>query len=230
MNVTFTAVDTPELNAKYRRWVQLTCVAMSGSGDALDDCVRDVLRHGEITLAELLEFVLQYAVFAGWPKGSDVELAIRRQWERGRSGRGNDVTPWPALDPATPGPESWEIRLARGEGTYRAVLGKEPPRTDSPFAQTGTIGFVFGQVWRRPRLVVRERRVIAISSCALLGAVQPLKIHIGAALGTADLSVSNLRGLLDEFSRHASPDAAATLRSAAFDVSTTTPPAASAAS
>ncbi|ABW11848.1 Carboxymuconolactone decarboxylase [Parafrankia sp. EAN1pec] len=214
--MTITGTDRQGLDTKGRRWVELVCLASAGSADTLAERVLEVLDRDEITLAELQEFVLQYAVYAGWPRGSEAEAVIRRQWARLRSERGEEITPWPLLDTASLGPENWETRLRAGEDAFRTVNLLEAPRRDTPFVQAGMLGFVFGQVWRRPHLTVRERRLISIGVCATAQTFHALRHHVRSALESTDLSVADLRDVLDEVSRHIPARATETLRDVLF--------------
>ena len=63
----------PGLSRRDRRWVTLTCVAAADSLQPIDDHVYAALNSGDIYLEEMLEFILQFAVYCGWPKASHFE-------------------------------------------------------------------------------------------------------------------------------------------------------------
>ena len=65
----------PGLTRKERRWITLTCVAVSGSPVAIQTHVRAALATGDICAAEFDEFVLHLACYAGWPVAATVEQA-----------------------------------------------------------------------------------------------------------------------------------------------------------
>ena len=111
----------PGLGRRDRRWVTLACVAAADSPRAIEDHVYAALNSGDIAVPELLEFVLQFAVYCGWPKGSHVEGVIRQQWARIHDERGQPTPPWPALPTASLGDDDWERRLQRGEQEFRDV-------------------------------------------------------------------------------------------------------------
>src|SRR5262245_31935825 len=52
---------------------------------------------------------------------------------------------------------------------------------------------VFGDLWSRPDLDIRTRRVVSIVSAALTAADLPLQSHMVAAMRSGDLSVEELR-------------------------------------
>src|SRR5438128_712380 len=72
----------PGLSRRDRRWITLTCVAAADAPQPIEDHVHAAMKSGDITLDEMLEFVLQFAVYCGWPKASHVEGVIRREWAR----------------------------------------------------------------------------------------------------------------------------------------------------
>ena len=87
----------PGLSRRDRRFVTLACVCAADAVDAIDDHVYAALASGDITSTELAEFVLQFAVYCGWPKGSQAEGAVRSQFARLAAERGDDPVPWPDL-------------------------------------------------------------------------------------------------------------------------------------
>lgn len=68
----------PGLDRRSRLWITLACVCAARSPIAIDTYLRAALHSGEITLAELREFALHFAVFQGFPKGAEVEAALDR--------------------------------------------------------------------------------------------------------------------------------------------------------
>lgn len=60
----------PGLSRRDRRWVTLTCVAAADSPAPIDDHVYGALASGDIDIEAMLEFVLHFAVYCGWPKAS----------------------------------------------------------------------------------------------------------------------------------------------------------------
>ncbi|MDH6484056.1 carboxymuconolactone decarboxylase family protein [Streptomyces sp. SAI-127] len=72
----------PGLSRRDRRFVTLTCVAAADAPEPIEEQVRAALASGDISLDEMLELVLHFAVYCGWPKASHLEGAIARQWDR----------------------------------------------------------------------------------------------------------------------------------------------------
>lgn len=72
----------PGLDRRSRRWITLSCVVAAGTPNAMKAYAMAALASGDITMAELREFSLQFAVFQGFPKAVEFEQ-ILNQLERG---------------------------------------------------------------------------------------------------------------------------------------------------
>ncbi|NUU24882.1 MAG: carboxymuconolactone decarboxylase, partial [Streptomycetaceae bacterium] len=192
----------PGLSRRDRRFVTLTCVAAADAPRPIDDHVYAALASGDLTLEELLEFVLQFAVYCGWPKASHIEGVIARQWDRLHRERGEETPPWPELPDASLGPNDWEKRLARGTEEFIDVnLTPAPPR-NSPYRHAGILNFVFGHVWQRPGLTRRERRIITVASVALDDSPTPLRTHVASALHSGDIGKAEMDEIVLHFAAY----------------------------
>lgn len=192
----------PGLSRRDRRWVTLTCVAAADAPQPIDDHVYAALNSGDIALPEMLEFVLQFAVYCGWPKASHVEGVIRRQWASIRRQRGEDLTPWPLLDNATLGPDDWEQRLEGGVKEFVDVNLLPAPKPDSPYTHAGILSYVFGHVWQRPGLSRRDRRIVTVASVAIDDSPIPLKTHVATALQSGDITKAEMDEMALHFSAY----------------------------
>jgi 4-carboxymuconolactone decarboxylase len=66
----------PGLTRKERRWIAITCACMTGAPFAMETHLAAALRTGDITIEELQEFVIQFAVYAGHPKATAARAAL----------------------------------------------------------------------------------------------------------------------------------------------------------
>jgi 4-carboxymuconolactone decarboxylase len=66
----------PGLDRRSRRWITLACVCATGSEIAMRTYLAAALDSGDISESELREFVLQFAVFQGFPKAVAVEVLL----------------------------------------------------------------------------------------------------------------------------------------------------------
>jgi 4-carboxymuconolactone decarboxylase len=64
------------LDQRSRRWITLVGVCDSGAEIPIKSHCHAAMASGNCTPAEMLEFVLQYGVHAGWPKASAIQGAI----------------------------------------------------------------------------------------------------------------------------------------------------------
>jgi 4-carboxymuconolactone decarboxylase len=207
----------PGLGRRERRWVTLVCVGYANDPSAQDDHVYAALNSGDITLAEMLEFVLHFAVYCGWPKASRFEGVVREQWTRIRNERGEEVSAWPDLDNDSLGPNDWEQRLERGAQEFRDVNLVPAPARNTPFQQTGILSFVFGHLWQRPGLSRRDRRFITVACVGVCEAPMPILSHVGSARHSGDLSRAELDEALRQFSAYAGAEKGAALAKAVED-------------
>ena len=81
----------PGLDQRSRRWVTLVGVAHSSTNIPVHSHVYSAMASRNATIAEMHEFVLQYAIYGGWPRASDVQAAVFKQGER--VARGEPFTP-----------------------------------------------------------------------------------------------------------------------------------------
>lgn len=190
----------PGLSRRDRRLVTLACVCAADATGPIDAHLYAALASGDLTLDELREFVLQFAVYCGWPKASQVEVALRVQANRLLQERGEPLEMWPQLDVTSLGPEDRETRIAGGEKSFRDINLVDSPPRDSPYFFAGILNFVFGHVWQRPGISLRDRRLITVACVGLCDTVGPICAHVGSALRSGDISKAEMDELVLQFS------------------------------
>ncbi len=149
-------------------------------------------------ITEMRETVLHFAVYSGWPKASRFNMAVDEQWDRIHRERGQTVPPpEPLLPLATPSDP--EERLAVGEQSFRDVNCMPfAPIRDNPYSGAGILNFVFGEMWLRPGLGMKERRLVTVACVAFQDAPYPIMSHVYAALKSRDVSFDEM----DELALH----------------------------
>jgi 4-carboxymuconolactone decarboxylase len=193
----------PGLGRRERRWITLVCVTWARDVRAMEEHVFAALNSGDMTIEELLEFVLHYAIYCGWPQASTVESVILDQWDRLRELRGEEVTPLPVLDNATLGESDWERRLQRGEQEFAHVnLIPAPPR-NTPYRHAGILNVVFGHLWQRPGLNHRDRRFITVACVGVEGAPIPILNHVATALASGEVTRTEMNEAILHFAAYA---------------------------
>ncbi|OBH31061.1 carboxymuconolactone decarboxylase [Mycobacterium sp. E342] len=188
----------PGLSRRDRRFVTLACVAGADATPALEQHVYAALNSGDIAITEIREAVLHFAVYAGWPKASQFNMVVDAQWERISQERGAAGPPPPPLLPLSTASDP-EARLAGGEAAFREIncLPFAPAR-DNPYSGAGILNFVFGEMWLRPGLGMKERRLITLACVGFQDAQYPIMSHVYAALKSGDVSFDEM----GEFALH----------------------------
>jgi len=189
------------VGTRERRLVAIACVAFACTEEPIIEQVHAALATGEFTVDELLEVVLHFAVYCGWPKASNLEMYVRQTWARIQEERGEAPTPLPLrpTDVSELGPNDWEARIARGEEEFRDVNLVPAPGRDSPYQHAGILNFVFGHVWQRPGLSRRDRRFLTVACVGVDEAPIPILSHVGSALGSGDITRSEMDELILTF-------------------------------
>jgi 4-carboxymuconolactone decarboxylase len=188
----------PGLSRRDRRFVTLACVAAADADQPLADHVFAALNSGDISITEMEETVLHVAVYAGWPKASRFNGVVAQQWAQVCKERGHDVPPAEPLLPLATASDP-EQRLRDGEASFIEIncLPGSPPR-DNPYSGAGILNFVFGEMWLRPGLGMKERRLITVACTAFQDAATPIRSHVYAALKSGDVSFEEM----DEVALH----------------------------
>ncbi|MEN4396095.1 carboxymuconolactone decarboxylase family protein [Mycolicibacterium senegalense] len=186
------------LSRRDRRFVTLPCVAAADAEGPLRDHVYAALNSGDLSIVEMRETVLHFAVYAGWPKASRFNMMVDEQWDRIHRERGS--TP-PAPEPLLPlpTPSDPEKRLVCGEQSFRDInCIPFAPTRDNPYSGAGILNFVFGEMWLRPGLGMKERRLVTVACVAFQDAPLPILSHVYAALKSRDVSFEEM----DELALH----------------------------
>jgi 4-carboxymuconolactone decarboxylase len=182
----------PGLSIRDRRLVSLACVASAAAPVALETHVHAAFATGDVSLEEMLEVVLQFAVYNGWARASYVEGVVRMQWVRLCQERGEEVGPWPETpDPAVDVDDPDALRAA-GVRTYTEVLGTAPPSSGGVHQASEVLGFAYARVWSRPALARRDRRLLTLPWAAIHGGAATVLRHVEGALASGDLSAAEL--------------------------------------
>jgi 4-carboxymuconolactone decarboxylase len=192
----------PGLGRRDRRWVTLTCVSAADAPEPIEAHVYAALNSGDIDLEAMLEFVLHFAVYCGWPKASHLEMVVARQWARIREERGLEVARWPTLANDTLGLSDWDARIEQGAREFFDVNLIPAPPPETPYRHAGILGFVFGHVWQRPGLTRRERRIISVVSVAVSDAAIPIRTHVSTALHSGDITKAEMDEIVLHFSAY----------------------------
>ena len=198
------------MSQRERRLSALVLIGWSQDENLINAHVYAALETGDLSVHELLEWVLHFAVYCGWPKASTVEGCITAQWDRLRTERGEELAPLPVLgsSDANLNVPDWAERLEKGRDCFRDVNLIGAPETNSPYRNSGIVGFVFGHLWQRPALTRRERRFITVPCVLVENASIPIWSHVGSALESGDISPEEMREVMAIIAAHGSAELA----------------------
>ena len=206
----------PALSVRDRRFVTLACVCAADATSVIDAHVYAALASGEVTLEQMNEFTLHFAVYCGWPKASQVEMAVRTQWERVHSERGETAPTLPELPRADLGRIDPQERIDHGIRSFEEVNLIQAPTPDTPYRHSGILNFVFGHLWQRPGLTRRERRLITVPCVGVSDAIGPIHSHVTSALGSGDILYDEMHELILQFGVYSGVAKAQVLQDAAI--------------
>jgi 4-carboxymuconolactone decarboxylase len=192
----------PGLSRRDRWFVTLPCVAAADAEQPLHQHVYAALNSSDVSITEMQEMVLHFAVYAGWPKASRFNMAVDEQWDRIHRERGHTAPPPEPLLPLTT-PSDPEERLAVGEKSFKDVNCMPfVPIRDNPYSGAGILNFVFGEMWLRPGLGMKQRRLVTVACVAFQDAPIPILSHVYAALKSRDVSFDEMDELAVQFAAY----------------------------
>jgi 4-carboxymuconolactone decarboxylase len=188
----------PGLDRRSRRWIALTCVGAADAEAPIHAECYAALKSGDISFSELQEFVLHFAVYLGWPKASLMEAATRAAYARVHAEAGHQGAPELPPQPRLPGPIDPEERFQRGRSWFHYTV-TSPVNPDSVYTHYGIANFVFGEMWCRPGLDMRARRLITVAAVGAADTVVPINSHVFAALNSGDFTYEEMQELVLQF-------------------------------
>jgi 4-carboxymuconolactone decarboxylase len=181
----------PGLDRRSRRWIALSACAATGMAEPLEEYVHGALKSGDITLAELREGVLHFAIYSGWPLARQYDKIVTRVADKlGLSAQVPALRdqPW---DPK----ERWEY----GAASFHKVMTFPSPPAPSSYVDGGIKNFVFGEMWMRPGLDQRARRWITLACVGASDTQFPIITHVYAALNAGDATYAEMEEFVLQF-------------------------------
>ena len=88
--------------------------------------------------------------------------------------------------------ETTELGLKTMDAVYGPDFSKTMPEVSNPMLED-TIDHLFGEIWSRPGLSIRDRRLLVIGATAALGRADLIEIQARGALQNDELSPGELR-------------------------------------
>ena len=104
-----------------------------------------------------------------------------------------------------------DARKARGLDWFHYVMTQPRTQMGGPMVKVASNDFCFGDVWSRPGLDMRARRMITLACVAMTGAEVPIRTHAYAALKSGDVTFAEMQEVILHFSVYAGLPRAAAL-------------------
>jgi 4-carboxymuconolactone decarboxylase len=184
----------PGLDDRSRRLITLACVGVTGAIGPIQSHVHAALATGDLSLEELMEVVLQFAIYAGWPQASVIEQILRDCYTALHPARDSGDAQTPPVPRLRMADETIDSRFAQGRDLIEQINGSMVI-LDGSILDASVVDFLYGHVWRRPGLDLRARRWITITCLAAVETGPLLAAQISGALASGDIR----REELDEF-------------------------------
>jgi 4-carboxymuconolactone decarboxylase len=93
---------------------------------------------------------------------------------------------------------SREERQTVARAEYEHIMTTASPDPSGAYIESGVIGYVFGEMWRRGVLTPRDQRWITLTCVGAAGSIVPIETHVYAALKSGDIAYPEF----DEFVLH----------------------------
>ncbi len=87
-------------------------------------------------------------------------------------------------------------KRARGIAAFEKVMQFKPPAIEGDAFLDVTLDHLFADVWARPALSIRDRRLVTLTVLSCLGHESHLRLHLGAAMKSGDLSDAEIDELV----------------------------------
>jgi alkylhydroperoxidase/carboxymuconolactone decarboxylase family protein YurZ len=117
--------------------------------------------------------------------------------------------------------------LDRGRTVMAQVYGftveVDAPQADVPYMRE-TLGKVFADIWARPELSIRERRLVTIGIAAAQGQTDLLKLHFAAAQANGELTQAQVDEIVVHIAYYAGWPNATLALDAAYGLKVAEPP------
>jgi 4-carboxymuconolactone decarboxylase len=186
----------PGLDRRSRFIIAICGAAVAPGPDRiLEAYVRGALATKELHVAELREVALHLSGYAGFSQAARLDDAITRIVGE----LGEDE---PGFQPLRG--ESWttESRQAQNDESFRKVMTTPGPGHVSAFYEAGVMNYCFGELWMRPGLDQRSRRLVTLVAAADSQAPSAVLSHTYSAMASGDFTKDEMLEFVEQFAVH----------------------------
>ena len=203
----------PGLDRRARFIISITGAANAAGPDwILDGYVRGALEQGELSLLELRELALHLTGYAGFSQAVRLDEAITRVADE----LGLEPVP---VRPLRAEPCSVDEREQQGVKRISEVMVNQSRAMETPFMEAGIHGYVFSELWTRPELDQRSRRLVTLTAAADTQAPRAVRSHAWSALASGDLTANELFEFVLHYAIHGGHTRGSTMEALAFEMS-----------
>lgn len=202
----------PGLDRRCRFIIAICGAAVApGPERILEAYVRGALATGDLSLAELREVALHLSGYAGFSQGVRLDEAVTR------------VAGELGLADAPQGPlrtEPWtaEQRQAENETSFVKVMTSAGPPQVTAFFEAGVMNYCFGELWTRPGLDERSRRLITLVSAADSQAPSAVRSHTYSAMASGNFTKDEMLEFVEQFAVHGGHTRGSTMQATVLEM------------
>jgi 4-carboxymuconolactone decarboxylase len=183
----------PALDRRARFLTSLAGTASTGDADSCRAYMRGAMQGGYLSPLELREAALQLVVYSGWSTGGLFDRLLTEVLaELG--------LPEPICAPIQSAPISAADRTAAGQRSFENVARTPAPSPFAPYIDAGVLNFVMAEIWTRPGLDERGRRIVTLVGAGFSGSDTPMRVHSYSAMASGNLTRDEMLEFVLHFS------------------------------
>jgi 4-carboxymuconolactone decarboxylase len=203
----------PGLDRRSRFIISICSTAVAPGPEALLEAfVGGALECGELTLAELREVALHLTGYGGFPQGTRLDCAISRVAKE------NGLKE-PEVEPIRATPWTKEARQAENAASFQKVMTSPGPPHETAFIEAGVMNYCFGELWTRPGLDQRSRRLITIVGAADSQAPSAVRSHTYSAMASGDFTRDEMLEIVEHYAVHGGHTRGSTMQALVLEMS-----------
>ena len=168
----------PQLSRRDRSLLVLSALTCIGAEPELALHVEGALNHG-LTREEIDEIMLQVSAYAGYPRALAGQRVVDAVFRR--------IDGVERLAPRPPAQyRDDDERRASGVDTYLKMqdgpMDVDVMEGRVPRVGRYTLDYLYGEIWSRPQLALRDRSLVVLAVLVTMGRVGELKLHVPGGL------------------------------------------------
>ncbi len=202
----------PALDMRARYLISIAGAASADTPtEIMDGYVGGALTNNHLSVSELREAALHFAVYGAGQGGAIIDRSISRVVEEKQIDE-------PAYKPLRDAPWDPQERLAKGAAEFDHVMTFGGPPPVVPYFEAGILNLVFGEMWHREGLDQRSRRWITLVGVADSSMMTPIQSHIYGAMASGNCTPTEMHEFVLQYAVHSGWPRASYLQGVVFDM------------